>query len=686
MFPAGVPALTGVLFGVVASGTATGAAVIEHETVAAVLTSGGMAGHCTPREGRPQMDRCALGHEEVGDVLGDLLLDDLRFQELVSEARTRITRHSPEWTEHNVSDPGITLIELFAWFTDVLLYRINRLPDRLHLALLELIGVTPAPPRQARTRVRFMLEQPSAGVTIPAGTEVAAPRTAGQDGIVFQTTEALTLGTDELSMHELKPATPDQALLLGFDRPLSGLVLRMELEGSPADAPASRPSAVWEVSAPAGTWQVANVVRDETDELMLGSGAITLELPEGTGAAVIDGHQLHWLRCRVTGRPTVAATNARVVGATVPAVHAATITDESLGVSEGVPGVAYPLRHRPILALEPGETLEVREPGSNAWASWQPVDSCARSAGTDRHFMLDHARGEVRFGPAIRQPDGGWRQFGAVPPAGSALRFTRYRYGGGRDGNLASGALSMLVSPVAGVASVTNPQPAVDGADVESLEDARRRAALELRSRSRAVTVGDFERLTVGASPRVARAICSAPQGNGPVRVHVLPRIDSPDRLLTVQELTPDEELMRLLAERLEEHRLIGTSIRLLPARLRGVSVAVEVAAAPVADVERVRQDVEHALHTFLNPLVGGSLDGPGGGWPAGRSLGQGELFGIVYGISGVQSVNLLRMYETDLRTGEQAAQPTEGHLPIDTDELVASGRHFVRAVAGGST
>jgi hypothetical protein len=115
---------------------------------------------------------------------------------------------------------------------------------------------------------------------------------------------------------------------------------------------------------------------------------------------------------------------------------------------------------------------------------------------------------------------------------------------------------------------------------------------------------------------------------------------------------------------------------------LRGVSVAVEVAAAPLADLERVRQDVEHALYTFLNPLVGGSPDGPGDGWPAGRALNQGELFGIVYGIAGVRSVNVLRVYETNLSTGEQAPQPTESHLSIGPDELIASGRHFVRVVA----
>jgi hypothetical protein len=614
-------------------------------------------------------------------VLSDIVLDDLRFQELVSEARTRIARHSPAWTEHNVSDPGITLIELFAWFTDILLYRVNRIPDQLHLALLELVGITPAPPRQAQTGIRFVLERPLPGLTIPEGTEVAAPRTTGQDAIVFRTTESLTFPGDRLSTRMLEPTTPGHAVLLGFDEPLSGLVIRLELGASPAEDIAGAAPVVWEASAPAGGWSRASVIEDETDGLRLGSGAITLALPAQTSGQAIGGHELHWLRCRADHRPAIDSLGAFLVGATVPAVHAAEVTDESLGQSEGVPGVTYPLRHRPVLALEPGDTLQVREPGRDQWIDWEPVASFEHSHAGDRHFTVDLVRGELRFGPAIRQPDGGWRRFGAVPAVGAALRFTRYRHSGGLAGNVATGALTVLPSPIPGVASVTNPQPAVGGADAESLDGARDRAALELRARTRAVTVEDFERLTLAASSRVARALCSTVEGRGPVRVHVVPRVESPDRLLTLDELAPDRPLMERLADRLEQHRLIGTSILLLPARLRGVSVAVEVGAAPLADLERVRQDVEHALYTFLNPLVGGSADGPGDGWPAGRSLNQGELFGIVYGIAGVRSVNVLRVYETNLRTGEQAAQPTESHLTIGPDELVASGRHFVRVV-----
>ena len=123
--------------------------------------------------------------------LPEIVLDDRRFQELVSEARTRIALSCPEWTEHNVSDPGITLIELFAWMTDMLIYRLNRVPDKLHVALLELLGVQLHGPTAARTQIRFRLAAPAEQpVEIPAATtEVGTLRTAADDSIVFQVSD-----------------------------------------------------------------------------------------------------------------------------------------------------------------------------------------------------------------------------------------------------------------------------------------------------------------------------------------------------------------------------------------------------------------------------------------------------------------------------------------------------------------
>src|ERR1700728_1168607 len=101
--------------------------------------------------------------------LPEIELDDRRFQDLVSEARSRITALCPEWTEHNVSDPGITLIELFAWMTDLMIYRLNRVPEKIHVELLSLLGVKLRPATPARAELRFMLAAPArAPVTIAA--------------------------------------------------------------------------------------------------------------------------------------------------------------------------------------------------------------------------------------------------------------------------------------------------------------------------------------------------------------------------------------------------------------------------------------------------------------------------------------------------------------------------------------
>src|SRR5258707_15143683 len=123
-------------------------------------------------------------------------LDDRRFQDIVDEAKSRIPRYCPEWTDHNVSDPGVGLIELFAWMPDLLLYRVNQVPDKLYVKFLELIGVRLEPPRAARAPVTFYLSaaQPT-DVSIGEGTEVATVRTEPSEAIGFTTAAELIVRT-----------------------------------------------------------------------------------------------------------------------------------------------------------------------------------------------------------------------------------------------------------------------------------------------------------------------------------------------------------------------------------------------------------------------------------------------------------------------------------------------------------
>src|SRR4029077_17913243 len=142
-------------------------------------------------EPRAQPRLSVLSHPgRAGSVsIPQIELGDRRFQHLVDEGRMRAGEVCPEWTEHNVSDPGITLIELFAWMTEMLGYRLNRIPDKLQLALLQLLGIQVAEPVAATTEVRFRLAAPAVdAVEIPAGTtEVGTVRTASDESIVFQT-------------------------------------------------------------------------------------------------------------------------------------------------------------------------------------------------------------------------------------------------------------------------------------------------------------------------------------------------------------------------------------------------------------------------------------------------------------------------------------------------------------------
>src|SRR5436190_984769 len=82
-------------------------------------------------------------------------LDDKRFFQIAEEARALIPGRSPEWTDHNVHDPGITFIELFSWLVEMQQYRLNHVSDNSFLQFFGLIGLTPQPRRPAEVTICF---------------------------------------------------------------------------------------------------------------------------------------------------------------------------------------------------------------------------------------------------------------------------------------------------------------------------------------------------------------------------------------------------------------------------------------------------------------------------------------------------------------------------------------------------
>jgi hypothetical protein len=110
-------------------------------------------------------------------------LDDRTFDQLVDQARRRIQRTCPDWTDFSFGNPGIVLLELFAFLTETMLYRLNHVPEKVYIELLRLIGVTLQPPAAASVVLRFRRsdsgDQP---IEIPSRTRVASARGSSRAG------------------------------------------------------------------------------------------------------------------------------------------------------------------------------------------------------------------------------------------------------------------------------------------------------------------------------------------------------------------------------------------------------------------------------------------------------------------------------------------------------------------------
>jgi predicted phage baseplate assembly protein len=636
-------------------------------------------------------------------------LDDRRFQDLVDDAKRLIARRCPEWTDHNVSDPGVTLIELFAHMTDQLIYRLNRVPDRQYVTFLDLLGVRLFPPTAARTGLTFWLTAPQADtVRIPTGTQAATVRTESEEAIVFTTTEDLAIVRTELSRlgsmidgktlreHDQALAKrtsfycfdempkPGDALYVGLSEaaPSCAVTLRFKCQIEGVGVDPDRPPLAWE-AWDGEAWVACELERDETGGLNR-DGDVILHVPGSHAASIISGARAGWVRARVvepveglprySASPSITGLTAFSSGGTVAAVNAELVDLDFLGVSEGVPAQHFTLHRHPVVVGETPPILEVAL-DDDEWAEWSRVDDFAASGPEDPHFVIDAATGELSLGPAIRLADGSLERHGAVPPKGAQLRLRNYRTGGGEAGNVAAGAVSVLRSSIPYVSRVRNRRAAVGGVDGERLENAKVRGPMQLRTRSRAVTVEDFEQLARGAAPEAARvkAVPATGDDAGSVRVLVVPSVSVPDGRIGFGQLVPPVATLQRITDRLEETRLIGTRIAIEPPVYRGVTVVARLRARPRANPTRLQADALDALYAYLNPISGGP---DGDGWPFGRPVTSGELNAALQRLRGCELVEDLRIFGADPVTG-QRGQATQ-RLELEPTALVFSYEHQV--------
>ena len=640
-------------------------------------------------------------------------LDDRRFQQLVDEAKRYVQQSNPEWTDHNVSDPGVTLIEVFAHMVDQLVYRLNRVPEKNYLAFLDLLGVRLFPPAAARADVTFRLSAPQPEtVLLPAGTEVATMSTETRAAVVFATVDPLPVVPCQLDRlvtisasgeqvertNDLRagrdvpcfqpaPAAGD-AMLFGLSAAVPRCMIAVRLdsrvEGIGVDP--TQPPLVWEA------WDGVAWTPCPTDEDTTGGlnrpGEVILHVAATHAPAVVGGVRAGWIRCRVTERepgmpfysetPTVRVAEAFTIGGTTIVEHAETLTDVPIGTSEGVPGQRFRAPRSPILLG--GEPVVVQVSSVDGWQDWAVVDHFGLSGPGDRHVVLDAANGELQFPPAVRESDGTLRSYGAVPSKGEYIRIPRYRTGGGRAGNVARATISVLRSSVPYVASVENREAAGGGVDGETVAEAKIRAPQQLRVQERAVTEADYEHIAREAAPAAARIHClPVADEPGAARVLVVPEVaaDEGDRL-RFEQLIPPGTVLAAITRELSQRKLIGTRLVVQPPRYQGVTIVARLVATGDADAGDVQRDALDALYRYFNPLRGGMA---GTGWDFGRAVQFGEVFSVLQRVPGVGLVEEVRLYPADPISGRRGT--IVERVELEPNALVFSHQHQVVVNSG---
>ncbi|MGF1580045.1 MAG: putative baseplate assembly protein [Gemmataceae bacterium] len=494
------------------------------------------------------------------------ILDDRNFEQLLEEARLRIPLYTPEWTNFNDSDPGMALVQLFAWFTELMLYKMNQVPNRLYIKFLKMLNLELRPAQPARTHVVFIPGPEAKLTTVSERTRFDVD--VGEEGVpFFETLSAFDLcpfkldrvqvfdGTryrdvttaNETGTLTYKPFGPaaqlGSALYLGF-KPQEPKNRREQFPERMlfrffypkfADQPdgaaytaRSGPSVttlqrlVWEYRSeydrvgnrPPQQWRQLATIDDKTLALTK-EGDVLIHGPREDIVPTIEGE----LTSEGEGPRDEAPEDgeAKRYWLRLRLAQGAYSNDK-------IPHISFVQTN--VVEVENLTTLTDEELGQSDGRPDQtftlgnrPVDKDSLEIvvevpnrrepdswnRVDDFLASQRTARHYTLNPTTGEIKFGDGKHGLIPEPGGIIRAMRYRYGGGENGNVKPDTITAIPGSLAGIESVTNPRAARGGKPEEDLKDLIRRAPLALLSGGRAVTNNDFRQIAE-AVPGVLKA------------------------------------------------------------------------------------------------------------------------------------------------------------------------------------
>ena len=606
-------------------------------------------------------------------------IDTTDFEELVEQARGLIPRYAGEWTDHNVHDPGMMLIELAAWLIDQQIYTAGFVSDEHLAAFAALLGVRTRGARPARGLIwpdagAVVNDATASGVDLARG---ALAVTRQQPDILFRTsfgmhlTPATVLATPEAQVR-LTGSGDDRAYEILFDRPLveapdvspypltlgveiAGAVQVVNGGGSEGHLAVDYRLEASDQSSDLDPWQRVELL-DDTTGVLNRTGVLLLRLPRMDLEPDPSRKRRARLRIRLRYRVNPSPPSIRRVGVNVvPVEQYRNVAAALVGSATGLPNQSFPLQSAGIDESQP-PVIEVEEGGR--FVQWGRADDFSEAAAEQRVYVLDESAGRLHFGNGVN---------GRIPQRGAQIRHRDYALTGGASGNLAANLDWHITGAKlnTGVERFgTNIRPMTGGADAWNAAELR--AAARKRATDRLALVSNDDLAAIGDElATLGVADTQVLVGFDPVRPHTA--VPGTRTLLVTPGTTlpgSPESYLSALRHTVIPRRVLGERLIVAIKTETLIDVETAVLIQDGSDVTAVRESIREMLAARLSML---RRREDVASWEPGRAVEQGELETLIANTNNVMSVISCRF----ARSGEE---PDTRPVAIDRDSVAVLG------------
>jgi hypothetical protein len=651
-------------------------------------------------------------------------LDDKRFEQIVEDVKKLIPIYAPEWTDHNLHDPGIALIELFAWLTEMQVYSLNRIGEKHHLKYLKMLGIPPQPATPATVDVTFKGNHTlnKEHFDLNKGDKVIAEDVYAEENVVFELEENIKIFNINLkkikvySNYQEKDVTdfnePNKNFFYPFgERPKAQDYFLLGFDSlTPPDEDLTISFYLYERDLPPlGRHDGEELVYDYND-----GDKDSAYIPIKNGfeeLPLFPSAKVKWrLYCKTDAvtkwedispykDETIFFSKTGRVSFKIPQ----DVKPELKKMSEGDKELYWlkcevldggweiqPRIERILLNTYPaiqGETVEdevfeKKNDGSDGMpnqffeAKHKPIifrslkvtinndDKWSETDNFDSSKPEDkHYKIDYKKGLVFF----GNGIHGTIPPKDATIKI-EYRYGSGQIGNIREGAINKIEDNTE--LTVTNNFPAFGSKKAETIKEAIIRARKEIRTSHSAVTLNDYEEIAKSTPGlRVARAKAITGKADNAVTVVVVPYglIDNPK---------PSEGFINTVCHHVDRHRLISTAISIKGPKYISVSVSATIKRKAGFHYEGVRDRCIKDLNKFLSPIARKKGDTE---WPLGRTVYKSEVYEVLENVKGVDGVFKVYLKATGEKGSWSYAK--DGNVVIDKTALVYSGRHSIEVI-----